>query len=508
MKGAKGMLITDPLVRHASQQPNKIAIDTGKQQVSYAQLYDHLSRIASQLDQYKQENPTHAEYKLAILLPNSIDFLMFFLAAGMAGWIAAPFDPKWSEPELAATVESCQPQILVVDEAYVDRLAALTLPPHSLVIHSQSVPSRSLKRPRNDEISDQSPFYMGYTSGTTGKPKGFLRSHRSWVKSFEGCQIAFGLDVQDLVLIPGPLVHSHFLCAAVYTLFTGATVILLEKFSPGKLIDGLIENPVSVLYMVPSMFEALFAELDQRNIQLSGNSVRQIISSGAKWNADPKKKICKWFPHGQLFEYYGASELSFVTVLDPEGNETKPDSVGRPFPGVVVSIRDENGHEADSGQIGKLYVQSDLVFLGYCGQEEETKQVLLANGWATVHDFAWKDEDGYLFLAGREKNMIIYGGLNVFPEEIEKVLEGLPQIEEAVVFGKPDKYWGEKVAAAIRYKQNQAMKPWEVQAHCRKYLAAYKCPREIIELKEIPYTSSGKIARSVLKELLVKGAKE
>lgn len=505
------MLITDPLVQHSNQHPSKIAIDTGKQKISYAQLYEKVSSIASLLHQCRHDNPSGDENKLAILLPNSIEFLAVFLAAGMAGWIAAPFDPKWSDMELASTLENCNPQILVIDDTYMDRLSPLSLPPKLRLIHSQSIsPAPKAENEiwlSNERVSDQTPFYMGFTSGTTGKPKGFLRSHRSWVKSFEGCQAAFGMNVQDLVFLPGPLVHSHFLCAAVYALYTGATVFLLDKFSPSKLIDCLAQNPISVLYMVPSMFEALFAEAEKKNNHFMANTVRQIISAGAKWNAPAKKRIHQWFPKSHLFEYYGASELSFVTVLDSEGNQRKPDSVGRPFPGVKVSIRNATGNEVETGQVGKLFVQSELVFLGYYQQDEETKQVL-QDGWATVQDLAWRDKEGYIYIAGREKNMILYGGLNVYPEEIEKVLKGLSQIEEAVVLGMPDRYWGEKVVAVIQFKENLSMKPWEVQAYCRKYLAAYKCPRQIIEVKEIPYTSSGKIARSAIKDLLLEGVKK
>ncbi len=498
------MLITDTLSNHSTVHPDKPAIISGDRTITYKELFIQVNQVASYLQDAKRNHPIGNDKKIAILMKNRVEFLYYFLGAAKAGWIAVPMDPKWSKKELEMALHQYEPQMVVIDESYVDRLPHFMNETQIMIANHEALnltTDLSLDTLVDQEISDQQPFYMGFTSGTTGRPKGFIRSHRSWVKSFEGSQVEFGILPEEWVLVPGPFVHSTFLYAAVHALFIGATVVLLDKFSPLKVMDQITRFPVTVMYMVPTMFEALAAEIEEEKIKLEKNQIRMILSAGAKWSPESKQKVSCWFPQAHLFEFYGASELSFITVLGPEGNRLKPDSVGRPFHQVNLAIRDDEGNEVKVGEIGKLFVQSPFVFTGYYRNEEETKQVL-QDDWATVHDLAWQDEDGYIYLVGREKNMIICGGLNVYPEEVENVLKRMPEIEEAVVFGKPDTYWGEKVIAVIQFKQGQDRKARDIQTNCRKYLAGYKCPRDIHVMKDIPYTSSGKVARKLLMDRL------
>lgn len=498
------MLITDTLKQHSAVHPGKPAMISGDRTVTYKELYSEAKRVASYLLDYKRTCPIGEDYKIAILMKNRVEFLYYFLGAAMAGWIAVPFDTKWSKKELALTLRQVEPQLLVMDKLYAERLPSSIKETQIKIIHygNGTLSQDGLLDKEDDPlISDQLPFYMGFTSGTTGKPKGFIRSHRSWVKSFEGSQVEFGIQPEEWVLVPGPLAHSTFLYAAVHAFFIGATVVLLDKFSPLKVLDQIKKFPVSVVYMVPTMFEALSLELEEKDIKPEKNQVRAILSAGAKWSPESKQKVSCWFPHAELFEFYGASELSFITVIGPEGNRQKPDSVGRPFHLVKLSIRNEEGKEVKPGEIGKLFVQSPFVFAGYYRNEEETKQVL-QDGWATVHDLARQDEEGYIYLIGREKNMIICGGLNVYPEEVESILKQLPEIEEAVVLGETDPYWGEKVIAVVQFKQGMTRMVRDIQTYCRQQLAGYKCPRVIHVMNDIPYTSSGKVARKVLMERL------
>ncbi|HJV45419.1 MAG TPA: AMP-binding protein [Bacillota bacterium] len=504
------MLITSPLIDYAKQQPNKIAIDAGSQKITYREFYDHVEQISHYLTHYRRQNP-EAEKKIAFLLPNRIEFLEVFLGAAMSGWIAIPLDPKWSEQELRVTLENCQPQLLLVDEMFRGRFSNSSKS-FSIWVKQDNpwkdLEIESMDEGTNQSVSDQFSFYMGFTSGTTGIPKAFVRSHRSWLQSFEGSRIEFCFTNDDHILVPGPLVHSTFLYAAVHALYMGATVVLLDKFSPNKVIHCLLSFPIDVIYMVPTMFEALTSTMEQREVHLEEYPLRNILSAGAKWSPQSKRKVAEAFPQANLYEFYGASELSFITILGPDGNRRKPDSVGRAFHGVELSIRDENGNDVKTGEVGKLYVRSELVFSGYYRNEEETNHVLVRDGWATVHDLGWIDEEGYLYLVGREKNMIIYGGLNVYPEEVEKVIKLLPEIDEAIVLGKPDKYWGERVMAVVRTKQGMQITDREIQVHCRKFLAHYKCPREMIRIAELPYTSSGKIARKLLMDRILDSRSE
>ncbi|MDQ0339331.1 acyl-CoA synthetase (AMP-forming)/AMP-acid ligase II [Caldalkalibacillus uzonensis] len=260
--------------------------------------------------------------------------------------------------------------------------------------------------------------------------------------------------------------------------------------------------PVSVLFIVPTMAAAIMQELEHREEVPTAHHLQKIISSGAKWQAVDKRKLGTFFPHTGLYEFYGASELSFVSVLSPQDQLSRGASVGRPFYGVEISIRNQDGQEVAPGEVGQVYVKSDMFFSGYVHDQQATQEVLQGE-WATVGDVGTVDEDGYLYLVGRAKNMIISGGLNVYPEEVERVLKQLPCIEEAAVIGVPDDYWGEKVAAVVKFRTGERLEQEEIRQYVRQYLARYKCPREIIEVSTFPYTSSGKIARRKLQEMIL-----
>ncbi|WLD91701.1 AMP-binding protein [Alkalihalobacillus sp. AL-G] len=515
------MLLTDGFSLHANKNPNKIAIQTKQRQITYGELHCIIDQTANALLSIKKGKKSGSVCKAAFLLDNSIEFFQIFLAAAKIGWIAVPLDPKWNNEEIDEILEKTCPDVLVIQGKHLRKLSNKTISypliiagRHQLesydrhfVSFEQWVEQKPVSAPRINKLSQHSPFYMGFTSGTTGTPKAFTRSHRSWVESFNGSNVEFGINSHDHTLIPGPLVHSLFLYASIHTLSIGGTVHLLEKFSAMKAVELMENRPVTVVYVVPTMFEAICRTVSNVPAYRRPAHLRDVISSGAKWSAASKKQIADLFPGVNLYEFYGASELSFVTVLDPKGNLQKPDSVGRPFHNIEISLRDSHGMEVETGEVGKLYVKSEMIFSGYYQNEDESKKVL-QDGWATVGDLARRDNEGYVYIVGREKNMIIYGGLNVYPEEIEKVLRQLPEIQEAVVLGIKDDYWGEKIVAIIKFNKGNHLKEREVQAYCRKRLAKYKCPREVIPVEAFPHTNSGKIARKRLEQWLETRKKE
>lgn len=509
------MLITDLIYSQATKEPSKIAIVTKSKEITYQEFTHLLSQTAHALldSRAKWQGRSSGgleDYKVALLLHNRMEFLQYFLGTAMLGGIVVPFDPKWSNREIEIRLEQCAPDVLIIDQDYVDRITSV--PPRTRLITYSEEDIRSYPngRPNSCTISDEADFYMGYTSGTTGKPKGFVRSHRSWVHSFEVCLAEFGIRAEDHIMAPGPLVHSLSLFAAVQALCIGATLHLVEKFEAGEVLGQLKQKPISIVYLVPTMLEALLVEIEKIGMEkqdLSSGLTQTFISSGAKLLPTTKQQLETRFPQVDLYEFYGASELSFVTLLDPVENKRRPDSVGRPFHQVQVSIRKANGEETEVGEVGKLFVQSEMLFSGYYNDKEETQKVL-QNGWATVGDLAKRDQNGYIYLVGREKNMIISGGLNIYPEEVEKVLKQLSYVEEAVVIGDPDSYWGEKLVALVVPKEGAIINEKAIQDYCREVLSSYKCPRQIIKVDSLAYTSSGKVSRSIVKEQYIREIKK
>ncbi|WP_216830149.1 AMP-binding protein [Alkalihalobacterium elongatum] len=461
---------------------SKTAIICDNEQITYKHLYEKMQVNQQQLISVIG-NPY--QKKIAFLLDNDINYLTIFLAISELGAIAIPLDPKWSQSDLLHILTDCKPDLFITNQDTTKN----EVPTFSLdeLNQQQLTPLPSYKRSENDL------FYIGYTSGSTGKPKGYLRTHSSWLHSFRGSNETFKLNQDSLIFSPGPLVHSHFLYAAVHALHIGATLYITKKFNAETVFDTVKENPITALYLVPTMFSALYDVFTEKGQPIT--KLEKVISAGAKWQLSLKQKTNDFIPNAEVFEYYGASELSFVSVLDQKGNSENPESVGRPFPGVHVTVRRSDGSNANCGEIGKLYVKSKQTFAGYLNNPEATKEVFDGD-WATVGDLAYIDQNGYITLVGREKNMIISGGLNVYPEEIEKVLATLPEIKEVVVVGLEDSYWGEKVIAVIEWRKDQSLTHQQLKAYCRQNLASYKCPQLFLEFSSFPYTTSRKIARS------------
>jgi long-chain acyl-CoA synthetase len=476
--------ITETYEKFAHHFPNKMAIQTHNQQLNYQDWYELINKTASWLDSFNTPNPT-----LGILMPNGIPFLQLFTGASMAGWTAVPFDIKWKEAELSKRLTLSLPTILITTREIFHHVNPL-LP--NVMIWEDCLNEINHSNLIHKRKSDENlPFYMGFTSGTTGEPKAFIRSHESWVASFACNRFDFLMDETDHVLIPGALIHSHFLYGAISTLYLGGTVYLLEKFSPTQGLSCIESNPITTIFVVPTMLEAFLKE--GRTIESS----IKILSSGAKWTEKSKQEIRNTFLNMTMFEFYGASEMSFISVLSDDENNQKAESVGKPCHGVEIQIRHPNNELAKPYNIGKIYVRSKLIFTGYIdGDKRAINPIQDANGWATVDDMGYFDEDGYLYIVGREKNMILYGAINIFPEEIEKVISLHPDVEEVAVVGVFDPYWGQITAAVVKGNVSKL----DLKRVCKRHLASYKIPRKWYFLNEMPHTTSGKIARAQLVE--------
>ncbi|MGD6960955.1 AMP-binding protein [Fictibacillus phosphorivorans] len=488
------MLITDTIQQSALLHPENTAIQMGEDKITYQELDCNVKEIASY---FRKQAFKGTQGKAALYVPNGINFLQYFLGAISAGWICIPLDLKWKEHELEERLKQCEPDLVITTEKWQSKMKYGKVTLISAIDDVSLSPSEEVK----STVADDSLFYMGFTSGSTGVPKCFVRNHRSWVKSFACSKTDFGLTESDAVLVPGPLVHSLFLYAAISTIYLGGKVKLLPKFSATQTLKEIKSDEVSALYAVPTMLAALTKEMDSQN---GDPRLKRIISSGAKWKPGLKRKINNLFPKTELFEFYGASELSFVSFINHRTALQKPLSVGRAFHNVELSVR-KDGYEVEKGEVGTLFVKSEMLFSHYINRPDANKEVWDDNGWLTVGDLAKLDDDGDLFIIGRSNNMIISGGQNVYPEEIERVLHSLDGVEEAVVFGMPDSYWGEKVSAAIIQKEDATLTVRDIQRFCREHLSTFKVPKHIIFTKEFPYTSSGKIARSKIKEIYSKG---
>lgn len=462
----------------------RLAIVTEEESVSYGEWYDRVQRTAASFFREKQGTK-----RVVLFLPNGHLFLQLFAGACEAGWASIVGDMRWKEREIEERLEQTSPDLIFADPRLKDSFQKY----QGHVIYADEVEEwigTDTAYPNNDE---NVPFYIGFTSGSTGKPKAFVRSHSSWVESFRCNEVDLKMTGAEHVVIPGSFVNSTFLYGALSTLFLGGTIYVLKKFTPTRLMEVVQRFPISHVYVVPTMIHALLKE------EYHGSMGISFISTGAKWLPRVKEKMRGQFPKAQFIEFYGSSELSYVSVLKDHEQVDYADSVGRPFHNVEVSIRDEQGQEVAVGEEGVLFVKSNLIFNGYIDNEEETKKVLQGE-WATNYDVARMDKKGYIYILGRQNDMILYGGINVYPQEIEQALVKCDGVEEVAVLGVRDEYWGEKVAAC--YKGNASLA--DVKNYCLETLTSYKIPRIWRKVETFPYTTGGKISRQEIRKWLEK----
>lgn len=486
------MNLVEPILSYAMQEPNKVALSHGKDRRSYEDLVQRMKKIASGL---QRNGFTHN--KIAILAANRIEFVEVFLGAIYAGCVPVPVDPEWSNHEVNDILQLCQPKMVFSETRFTKNLVLQDCSFELITFSDEEQGSYThwLDCLQPDAVLNDTNelLFLGFTSGTTGRPKGYMRTHLSWIKSFEATSEAFQLINMVDVLAPGPLVHSLSLFALMQSLTSGATFHMVEHFNASEVLQLCEQIPDVTLFVVPTMIESLMKQA------IPGQThIQALISSGGKWSETSKHRCKEVFVGAKIYEYYGSSEASYISYLDMD-NDHPSNSVGKPFSGVQISIRDDQFREVPAGHIGQLTIRSEMVFLGYYQLSEETSAVF-RDGWLILGDYVYRDEDGYLYMAGRCKNRIISGGLNIFPEEIESVLLQVPEIEEVMVLGVPDRYWGEQVTALVKWNGQQRLSIEEIKQVCRKHLASYKAPKQLITVDEFIYTSSGKLSRQTMNE--------
>ncbi|WP_339229056.1 AMP-binding protein [Oceanobacillus sp. FSL K6-2867] len=480
------MKVTCTYEKHKELNPDKRAIITEQKHLTYGEWYESVQQTAAAFSM--EEAITR---RVALFLPNDEVFLQVFAGACEAGWASIIGDMRWKRTEIEARLKQTSPDFIVADKRMRTIMADIPVK----VVFSDDLPQwLNGKSYQEADIEENFPFYIGFTSGSTGMPKAFVRSHESWVETFRCNREDLGMSRSEHVLVPGSFVNSTFLYGAISTLFEGGTVYLLKKFNAAHLMRTLDNYPISTVYVVPTMIQAMINEGYHSNKQVT------FISTGAKLLPSVKKTFRNQFANVPIHEFYGASELSFVSLIKDEADEKYDTSVGKVFHNVEICIMKEDGEKAVVGEEGILYVKSNMFFDGYINNSAETKKVLQGD-WATVYDIAKMDEAGYIYILGRKNDMILYGAYNIYPQEIEKVLKSHHGVKEAAVIGIRDAYWGEKVAAFIAGDVSiQSLKNY-----CLKNLTAYKIPRIWRKIDSFPETAGGKISRQKLKERFEQG---
>jgi len=479
------MSLDNRLARWADQRPDHLAFALGDDRLTYGELLSSAAGLARAIRE-RQPATTRfgrgwAQPLVAISLPNSAAFVRAFTAATIAGAAVAVLDPAWPPALRDAAIDLLRPDVLLDSGAaqHVDGSATDT------------------SGPDWPEPDPASWFLIGFTSGTTSMPKAFIRSRRSWWDSLGHSGTVFGADEQSVTLAPGPLAHGLSLYALAESLYSGGTFVALPRFGVPEVAAAARRHPPTRFVGVPTMYQRL---LDSPPGAEALRTVRTFVASGSKMPPETLARLFQAAPDSTFLEYYGASELSFVSVRRSTAATAAPadvTDVGTPFPGVEVQVRDAAGNPVPDGSTGTVYVRSTLVSDGYL--TEERSGFRRAGDWCTVGDNGYLDA-GRLHILGREGDMVIVGGNNIYPSEIEAALRSFPALTEAYVLTVPDPQRGAKLIAVVPAADADAIDTADLRAHLAARLPKYKLPHMLVAVAEWPLTSSGKVNKAALRD--------
>jgi acyl-CoA synthetase (AMP-forming)/AMP-acid ligase II len=503
----------DILTIYAASQPDKPAVidDRGDQGVvswTYAGLEAEANRLASALVALG----AGPGQKVIWCGPNSPQVVAAMNAARKVGAVAVPLNYRLTPAEARYIVENSDATIAYVDAEYVQLLAA----PDSrigalahVIVFGGAPPPGMLGDDFVASAAAELPAVAGqpgggatmiYTSGTTGKPKGAVRASRD-----EASAVALigliGYTPEDIYLTSGPLYHSGPMAFMAAAQALGQTVIVQRRFDAQDWLRLVDKYRVSSTFSAPAPIRLVCGLPASVKDSYDRSSMRRMLANAAPWSFALKQSYLADFPADSLWEIYGSTELGVNCVLEPADQLRKPGSCGRPAPGVQIRLVDADGHEVTGTgpeHPGELYVRSAQVFDEYYKQPDSYAAARQGD-FHTVGDIAYRDDEGFIYICDRKTDMIISGGMNVYPAEIEAVLEQHPAIFDVAVFGIPSPDWGEMVHATVVLAPGAAVTEQDVMTYAREHLAAYKSPRSVAFTGELPRTGSGKLLKRELR---------
>lgn len=509
------MPMGDIIRRSALKYPDKTALVYGDRMSTYRELNLRVNRLANAL----LDRGLRKRDRIAVLFHNSIEFIELYFASAKSGGIFVPINNLLRENELKRVLQYIEPRLLFVDHNYqqiienfrdeiktVEVFVGLNgVSSPSFIPYDQILQQGDVHEPEL-EILDGDVMSIFLTSGTTGLPKGAMRTHRHNYNTVMVGAIELGLLHDDRPLLLFPFYHVTFEDSIRHFLMGNTVVIRKEgHFDPKEVLYILSKEKITLCQFVPTMINALLQveRIDQYDLRF----FRLLLYAASPMPVELLKQAMKKFKC-QFLQMYGQTETGpETTILRPEdhileGTEAQLKrlaSAGRPVLNYEVRIVDEKGNDVPVGEVGELIVRSESMTIGYWNLPEETAKTI-KGGWLHTGDFARFDKEGYVYIVDRKHDMIISGGKNIYPREIEELLYRHEAILEAAVIGVPDGYWGESVKALVVLKEGMEASEEEIIDFCKDNLASYKKPKSVEFRKELPKSPTGKILKRVIRE--------
>ena len=481
------MTLVNTFLDTCRKYPQKVAIIDPNGAVTY----DNVCRQALEYAALLESNDTGSH--VGILLPNSKEFVTTFYGTLMAGKTPVPLNYLLSQAQLHYVIRNAG-----INTVFTSNLFKLQLGDQVRHIFSteekiacSALDEKKIKRCNADEIAA-----LLYTSGTNADPKGVMLTHRNFLGNLEGCVSAFKFTEKEILLGVLPLFHTYALTTTmILPVCLGATMVYLARFSGPKVLEAIEKYKITSLFAIPSMYRVLLRTVESNKHALG--TLKLCTSGGELLPGDVLEAFNKTFPV-PLTEGYGLTEATAIVSVNLPG-KSKPGSIGPPLSNLVVKIVNDNGQNQPLNEVGEIWVKVPNIMKGYYKLPKETTATITPDGWLKTGDYGKLDEDGFLWITGRKKELIIISGENVSPNEIERVISGHTKVFEVAVVGVPDKIRGEVPKAFIALHENTSCSEDEIIEYCMQRLPHYKVPKYIEFRKELPHGSTGKVLKRALK---------
>ncbi len=492
------MNLASILTESAQRDPDHTAIKLDDVELTYAELDAATQRVAGLL----RDRGVQAGDRVGLMLPNVPYFPVCYYGILRAGAVVVPMNVLLRRREVAFYLRDPEAKLLFAwhefaqdAEAGAEEAGAecVLVTPGEFEQLLQSAPAQS----EVADAGDGDPAVILYTSGTTGTPKGAELTHENLRRNAEIARGLFDADPTTVTLGALPLFHSFGqTCSLNATVTAGGTLTLIPRFDPDKALRIIQRDRVTLFQGVPTMYGAMLHHPDRGEHDTS--TLVLCASGGSAMPVELMRGFEQAFD-ATILEGYGLSETSPVASFNHPDRERKPGSIGTPIEGVEMKVVDDDGVEVSQGEVGEIVIRGHNVMRGYWNRPDATDEAI-RDGWFHTGDMAKIDEDGYFFIVDRKKDMIIRGGYNVYPREIEEVIYEHPAVREAAVLGIPHDEYGEEVAAAVALKQGETVAPEELRDYVKQQVAAYKYPRQVWFVDELPKGPTGKILKREIKQ--------
>ena len=507
------LTLSDAITTHARLMPQKMGARDSRRSLTYAQWNDRASRLADGL----LSAGLQAGDRVGLLAYNCLEWMEIYVALTRAGLVAVPVNFRLTGPEIAYILNNAEVSAVIAGAEFCDTLDsqkdALRLPkgrqfvlgdaPHPGWISYEALISAGHAERPFPPVDTAGICALMYTSGTTGKPKGAIRNHQGSYLIALATALEMGFSKDDTGLLVMPMCHANSLYFATTFIHLGAACIVDDRrsYDPEALLATLSQEKVTFTSLVPTHYIMLLSLPEEIKKKYDVSSVGRLLVSSAPARRDTKLAILDYFKNGRLYELYGSTEAGWVTLLRPDEQLTKLGSVGREWAGSgSIRLLNEKREEVADGEVGELFSCTPYVFDGYWKNPEKTAEAF-EGAWCSVGDMARRDADGYIWLVDRKSNMIISGGENVYPSEVEGAIGAHPAVKDVAVIGMPHEKWGESVHAVVVLHAGQQASEAEIRQWCRDRLAGFKCPSRVsfIADQDMPRTATGKIVHRTLK---------